>query len=409
MKPLCILTVAGWAYPDAEGGSFRVVSEVAAGLARRGHNVHLLTSRADPALPEEEMIDGVHFHRYPVAAGRGFAFYRSVQKGVKASLTRLYPMLPFDAIHVHHLFSAHAVLAAADCYRAPVLYTCYMPYFLEHLDREAQRTRSGRPPLKARLMARALRRMDGRILHAAARVVVLSQFVRSLLEEYYPKCGGKVVEIPAGVDLARFAPGDRLAARRRIGLPPDATLVLTVRRLEARMGIESLLRAFAIIRAKRPDAVLAIAGRGSLDAELRRLAESLSISGAVRWLGFVPEADLPELYRAADLFVLPTRALEGFGLVTLEALACGVPAIGTDVGATAEILRPLDPELVIATPAPDDITASVLRFLARADRPALAERCRSYVEERYSWPPMIERYESLFLELVGGRVKGSPA
>ena len=176
--------------------------------------------------------------------------------------------------------------------------------------------------------------------------------------------------------------------------------MLTVRRLEPRMGLENLLHAMKRICSARDDVLLAVAGRGSLRGELHSLAASLGIESRVRWLGFVPEAELPSLYRAADVFVLPTRTLEGFGLVTLESLACGVPVLGTDVGATAEILGPLEPDLLIPTVGPEDIAASVLRFFDRQDGEKLAARCRAFVLERYRWPILIEKYERLFSELT---------
>jgi glycosyltransferase involved in cell wall biosynthesis len=109
------------------------------------------------------------------------------------------------------------------------------------------------------------------------------------------------------------------------------------------MGLEILLRAFRLLAREVPDLHLAIGGSGPLEGMLRALRGSLGLSDRVRFLGYVPEAALPGLYAAADLFVLPTEQLEGFGLVTVEALACGTPVVGTPVGATRRASLGIDP------------------------------------------------------------------
>lgn len=396
MNPLRILTIASWAWPDAEGGSFRIATEVAMRLVGRGHSIHLLTARTDPSLPENEMLNGLRVHRYSIARRRGLSLYLSFRHSVREAIHRLSAAERFNVAHVHHLFSAHGALGALR--DTPILYTCHMPYFLEHLDNAVwQRGSAGRT---RRLSAAVLRRMDGQILRSANRVVVLSQFVLGLLQQYYPQCVLKAAVVPGAVDTERFRPGDRLQARRCFRLPPDAPIVLTVRRLEPRMGLENLLDAWATVRRAHPQARLVIAGRGSLREQLRTHADRLGLGSAVVWAGFVAEEDLPALYTAADLFVLPSRALEGFGLATLEALACGLPVLGTDVGATGEIIRPLEDDLMIPSPQPDTIATGILRFFARRDQPALSERCRRYVVERYAWPDKINTYEHLLSEIA---------
>jgi len=400
MKKLKILTVASWYHPDAEGGALRVASDIATGLANRGHEVHVLTSRPRPELPEVETIDGVVVHRYSTKGSRGHKLFFSMSRGVRSQLKDLCSQVKFDAVHVHHLFSAHAAVSARSCSNLPSVYTMHMPYFLEHLDRETYLAHQEFPPLKARVLARTLRWMDSRVLRAVDRIVVLSQFVKSLVERHFPSVSTKVVQIAGSVNTERFCPGDKTESKRLVGLPRDSRILLTIRRLEPRMGIETLLHAMKSIVAVHPDLLLAIAGRGSLQENLHLLTEKLGIQRNVQWMGFVPESTLPDLYRAADVFVLPTRALEGFGVATLEALSCGVPALGTNVGATAEILCPLDSDLVIPTAKPEDIASAVLNYLSRDDKEALSDRCRNFTLDRYSLSTVIDQYEQLFQEIV---------
>src|SRR5439155_8299100 len=121
-----------------------------------------------------------------------------------------------------------------------------------------------------------------------------------------------------------------------------------------------------------------------LAAALRARAAALGLDASVRFIGFVPEDELPSYYAAADASVLPTQRLEGFGLVTLESLACGTPVIGTRVGATPELLAPIDGALLVDPPTAPALAAAIGAFLARADRAGLKARCRAHTEA-YAW------------------------
>ena len=120
----------------------------------------------------------------------------------------------------------------------------------------------------------------------------------------------------------------------------------------------------------------------------------------VHLLGRVPEETLPQLYRAADLFVLPTESLEGFGLVTIEALASGTPVVATPVGATPEILEQLDKDLIGAGTSSQAIASGIRRFLERSasTRAELAQRGRELCERRYGWERVTEAYNRMVLE-----------
>lgn len=139
----------------------------------------------------------------------------------------------------------------------------------------------------------------------------------------------------------------------------------------------------------------------------------LGLEDHVRLLGFVPDEDLPRYYGAADAFVLPTRQLEGFGLVTVEALACGTPVLGTPIGATPEILGPLEPSLLsrdASAEAMADTLAWFLEMLASA--PASVERlraaCRHHAETHYGWEHAIANLEGLLAGLASAGVYPAP-
>jgi glycosyltransferase involved in cell wall biosynthesis len=269
--------------------------------------------------------------------------------------------------------------------------------------REARFLRS-RLPLGPRRVATAmlepvLSSFERRALNLATGIFILSEFSRSLLRSDHPTLADRAVRVPGGVDVEAFSPGEgQEAARRRLGLEADTKLVLTVRRLVPRMGLEALLQAMAVLQSGQT-LNLAIVGSGPLEGELRGLSARLGIEERVRFAGRVSEAALPDWYRAADLFVLPTVAYEGFGMVTAEALACGTPVVGTPVGATPELLRPLDPRLLAAGTDPELLAEAIAGGLALATT-AFRERCRDYALQHFSWEQAIVAWEDALTEAV---------
>src|SRR5207245_6499995 len=140
----------------------------------------------------------------------------------------------------------------------------------------------------------------------------------------------------------------------------------------------------------------------------------LGVAAPVRFLGFVPEADLPLYYQAADCFVLPTRELEGFGLVTVEALACGTPVLGTPIGATPELLDPLDPGLVFDATTPEAIGERLVEFLNRLEHDPgavarLRQAARAHAERHYGWDRTVEAPEAELARLASGQAPSLPA
>ena len=199
------------------------------------------------------------------------------------------------------------------------------------------------------------------------------------------------------MDLDRFAfhsDVERQALRRQLGFREP--IILSVRRLTRRMGLDLLIRALAQIRAAVPEARLVLAGRGPERRNLERLARQLGLAGAVTFSGFVPEEQLADYYAAADLFVLPTRSLEGFGMATVEALSCGTPVVGTSEGATPEILEPLDGDMLADKATPQAIAQACVRWLAKPEELlSVRRRCREHAEG-YSWKKTGPALEALY-------------
>lgn len=225
----------------------------------------------------------------------------------------------------------------------------------------------------------------------ADRLVTLSDAFKRVLVERYGIAPWRVVVVPPGVELDRFSPADRAGARARLDLPLDGWVGVTARRLVPRMGVDVLLEAWAAL----PDALLVVAGDGP---ELKRLvarAAEPDLAGRVRFAGRVDDATLVDCYRAANVCIVPSIALEGYGLVVLEALACGTPVVTTDVGGLPEAIRLLGPELIV--PAGDvGALAARLAGARQGTRPLpSAEECRAHAE-RHSWADVARRHIALY-------------
>ncbi len=244
------------------------------------------------------------------------------------------------------------------------------------------------------------RALERRVLRSADAQVVLSSAFRRVLVERYRLAPWDVHVWPPGVALDRFTPGDRAHARARLELQPGAFVAACTRRLVARMGIDVLFDAWGEIAAELPaGSALLIAGDGPLAGALAARAARPPLAGRVRMLGRISDAELIDVYRAADVAVVPTLAVEGFGLVVLEAAACGTPSVVSAIGGLPEAAAGLDSSLVIA-PADAAALGARLRAAAQGDLPSRTAT-RSYAEG-FSWRELAERHRELYGRLLAG-------
>jgi glycosyltransferase involved in cell wall biosynthesis len=404
--PLDVLVVTDASPPMIAGGAERVLWEQATRLAARGHRVRVLgrAPRRPPSYRGEMPLGVAHF---AVDRRSPLAFVRTAALGARAAGARLLAERRPDVLHVHQPVAGFGVLRSAAARGVPALYTFLSPAPSEYRSRRGMTSLHRRGVAGAGAMA-ALWLLEWSCLRRAALVHVLSEFSARQLRSLYGVPGARIVKIAGGADTERFRPAaDRAAARAALGLRRQVTLLFTVRNLEARMGLDRLLEAMARLRYFHPHAHLVIAGTGSRADALRLQAATLGIENRVDFVGFIDDSRLAAYYQAADAFVLPTRELEGFGLVTVEALACGTPVLGTPIGATPELLTPLDPSLLFRDASVGGIADGLDRFLravladpARAT--ALRASCRRHAESQYGWDGSVAALERV-LTMVAGR------
>ena len=408
MRPLRILAIADVSPLAVPGGAERTLWEQTRRLARRGHDVRVLCRAPGPEPAAPTVRDGVRIVEFASARRSPVDFLRSTLVGARRAAARLLAEQDADLINVYQPLSGYGVLASPIGRRLPSLYSFLSPAPLEYRSRQRM-TAHHRAGAAGAAGVAALWMAERACLRRATRIHVMSDFSVSLLWRLYRIPAERTVKIPGGVDVERFHPAaDRRQVRAGLGLPLDGPLLFTVRNLEARMGLDTLIAAMVGLARTAPDVRLLIGGAGSHRAALERQVGELGLEKHVTFLGFVPDADLPRYYQAADVFVLPTRELEGFGLVTAEALACGTPVLGTPVGATPELLEPLDPTLVFRDATAEAMEADLTAFLDRLARhPAAAldlrEACRRQAESRFGWEHVVDEVERALAAVVERR------
>jgi glycogen synthase len=243
--------------------------------------------------------------------------------------------------------------------------------------------------------------LEGTMYRRSHRVIVLSNAFGELVSTRFGVDPEKVRLVPGSVDTKRFAlDTPRSDSRAMLDLPVDRPLLVTVRRLVNRMGLSSLIDAMTYVVAAVPDVLLCIAGQGPLKQSLEAQAEGLGLMRNIRFLGFVADEALPHLFYAADINVVPTIALEGFGLVAAEAMATGTPSMVTPVGGLPEVVRGLSQNLIFSGTKTTDIAEGLIGALTGALNLPTRQECREYVEANFNSRLMALRTAEVYRELI---------
>jgi len=195
--------------------------------------------------------------------------------------------------------------------------------------------------------------------------------------------------VPGGVDPGHFAPTDARALRRAHGLESDR-VILVLCRLVRRKGVDTLLRALPMVRARVPNARLVIVGEGTDRRRLEALARSTGVADRVLFVGRAPQADLVRWYSAADVFAMPARLeppdVEGFGIVFLEASACAVPVVGPNEGGPLDAIIDGETGICCDPRDSDAVAQALLTLLENPERArAIGLAGRRYVEREGTW------------------------
>lgn len=371
-----ILQVAPFFYPHA-GGVESHVRALSRELAREGHAVTVLTSRHDPALPEEEVREGYRIRRVRTL---GVLFNTPLDTGIVRAVREENA----DVVHLHYpppltsYFAARGLRGAST----PVVLTYHCDLYLPGIGGRFLTT------LFERLfLPFTLGRVDRVITHTRS-YAITSVALR-----------GRAVEvIPSSVDVDRFRPDvDGSEVRRRLRLDGKRVLAFTGR-LVPHKGVDAILR---VLPSLPSDVVLLVVGHGPRLEDLLALARGLGVEDRVRFCPSVPDEELPAYLRVADLFVFPSQnRLEGFGLAVVEAMAAGLPVVTADMPGVREVIEPGKEGLLVEPLLGADLSARLLELLNDPDRRArMGAAARRRAEERYALPVTAAALIALYRDL----------
>jgi glycosyltransferase involved in cell wall biosynthesis len=252
---------------------------------------------------------------------------------------------------------------------------------------------------------RVRRWIEKSVYQRAQCIVVMSMAFQRLLIEKYRVEPWKIRVVPPGVDMGFFQTDHKMPSQTTGECPRHAKMVFAVRRLVPRMGLAVLLRAWVEVQASSaPQSRLVIAGTGPELTRLKEMAEELGISDTVEFVGHIDHAALVDSFRNADLSVVPSLALEGFGLVVLESLATGTPVIACDVGGLPEALQGLNHDLVVPPGDAGRLAERIIGGLSGALPLPDPDQCRAHAR-RFTWANAASRHREIYQEAA--RITGS--
>ena len=376
------------------GGMSVYVRELAKWLGRKGHLVDIFTSAAGDACeailyPNVRLIHlanqgSRHMDKEQLADHLPQVF--STLDGYRRAHN-----LEYDLIHSHYWLSGVVGAMASRLWQCPHL------VMFHTLGMAKNNTAAGENESQRRIA------QERWLAGTADHILVPTPAEQDNLVRQYQADPVRLSIIPCGVDPDLFRPMDRLAVRRDLGLSPGAPLVLFVGRFAPLKGIDRLLEAISQLQSEFPGLrLMVIGGDGPQTGDFARLkgrARELGIDHAVSFLGRVKQQDLPPYYNAADLLALPSH-YESFGLVVLEALACGLPVAATPVGAVTSIVREEFNGALMNSPRAQDVAGAIARILARplTSRPT-TQQIRATVLH-YHWQHIAEAVAQVYAALL---------
>lgn len=368
-------------FDERPGGLDRVFKALIESLPAQGVNVRGLVAGSDAvAVATGGRVDAFA----PPQTRLGQRLWR-----VRTHARRLTRMSMPDVVASH--FALYAVPTAGVFRNVPRVVHFHGPWAAEAAVTGKQ------------TVSRAVRRaIEWSAYRSATRHIVLSQAFSRILQDSYGVSEKTIRIVPGPVDVARFDTHvTRADARAQLGLSPDRPYLFCIRRLVSRMGLEDLIDTMSSVRQAVPDVQLIVAGKGPLEASLvARIAER-GLDAHAKLIGYVPDDMLPLWYRAADLSVVPSVALEGFGLTVAESLAAGTPVLVTPVGGLPEVVAGLSEQLVLAGTGHAALGAGIADALRGKLALPGTDACRDYARKHFDHPVIAAQVAAVYREAIG--------
>ena len=374
--------------PENYGGAGRVFFETSKQLVSLGCVVDVICRTDNPdAFKKFNNINFFLFHDIQAGPLKKFLYYK---KNVQSLFGQYLEQYSPDAIVMHSSVSAIGLGKFLKHLNIPKIYYFHSPWHKEY----EICIRNFISYIFNIPLTFIRKNHEDAYLNIADGIITLSQYMHNEMIVYHKTISSKHYRIlPGAADPELFYPPKdhlhKLAIRKELNLSESNTYIIVSRRLIERTGIDLILKAFDFMINKYPDynfenLKLIITGRGNKEEFFKKLSHDLKLDPFVLFTGYLSEDKLADFYRASDLFVIPSKSLEGFGLATVEAMASGLPVIGTAVGGTKEILMQLDEELLIQSITSEAI-ADKIYFMLNQDLSLWGKKTLKFYNENFSW------------------------
>lgn len=247
--------------------------------------------------------------------------------------------------------------------------------------------------------SRVLKKIASIALNSGDLITANSNYTKDVIISINKDVGKRIEIIPMGVDINRFNPSRRSDFKNRFGA---SHIILSVGRLVDKKGIEYLIKSMNKVSIIFPKAKLIIGGSGPERERLERLATELNLCDKILFAGRIDSSELPEYYASSDIFVLPSIETksgdtEGLGVVLIEAMACGTPVIGSNIGGITDIIIDTKNGLLSRSADPDDIADKIIMILSDQNLGReLAEEGLKTINDKFSWDVVTNRFLEIF-------------
>ena len=386
-------------YFPISGGTGAYVFYLSHFLQQMGHNVHVV---ARDKQDSEGIVNGIKVH-YIRGVGNALTRYWKFARSASKKIKELNEEIGFDIIHANlPLVPSFAI--PKDSAKA-VVCAVHSTWKGEAIVTKNDNPKELNPNEKAMLRFNSiLRSYEKKLMNRSDALIAVSKYTVNELTDLYGISTDKIHVIYNGVDIQKFTPRqNKTELREQFGLEPNKKIVLFVGRLYHRKGLELLLRSIPPVLEQFSNVTFVISGTGFKEKEesLKNIAKELNIENDVKFLGYVADEKLPELYSTADIFVLPA-IYENFPFAILEAQSTALPVISTNVGGIPEFLENEKNGFLIE---PGDEPMLTQKLLALLQNPNLVKKMgdlgRKMIEEQLSWDIITNQVIDLYHKLLG--------